>query len=154
MLKKLRTKHTISVTFYTQHSSISIFRRIFARDIEINMTEIINTLERRGGYITVSETRTRGEYEQLRRGTADGTLVRIRQGVYVQTEALANNMVDVERIVPRGVLCMYSAFSHYDLSTQVPSAVCVAIDAKRKVDCQNIQSSTFTIGKKKTFALV
>ena len=97
------------------------------------MTEIINTLERRGGYITVSETRTRGEYEQLRRGTADGTLVRIRQGVYAQTEALANNMVDVERIVPRGVLCMYSAFSHYDLSTQVPSAVCVAIDAKRKV---------------------
>ena len=90
-------------------------------------------MERQGGYITVGETRTRGEYEQLRRAAADGTLMRIRQGVYVQTEALANNMVDVERIVPRGVLCMYSAFAHYGLSTQVPAAVCVAIDAKRKV---------------------
>ena len=97
------------------------------------MTGIINILERQGGYITVGETRTRGEYEQLRRAAADGTLMRIRQGVYVQTEALANNMVDVERIVPRGVLCMYSAFAHYGLSTQVPAAVCVAIDAKRKV---------------------
>ena len=97
------------------------------------MTGIISTLKRQGGYITVSETRTRGEYEQLRRATADGTLVRIRQGVYAQTEALANNMVDVERIVPRGVLCMYSAFAHYGLSTHVSAAICVAIDAKRKV---------------------
>ena len=97
------------------------------------MTGIIKTLEQQGGYITVSETHCRGEYEQLRRATAAGTLVRIRQGVYAQTEALANNMVDVERIVPRSVLCLYSAFAHYGLSTQVPAAVCVAIDAKRKV---------------------
>ena len=97
------------------------------------MEGILKTLEQHGGYITVGETRTRAEYEQLRRATADGTLMRIRQGVYAKAETLANNMVDVERIVPRGVLCMYSAFAHYDLSTQVPAAICVAIDAKRKV---------------------
>jgi predicted transcriptional regulator of viral defense system len=97
------------------------------------MAGILKTLEQHGGYITVGEARTRGEYEQLRRATADGTLMRIRQGVYAKAEALANNMVDVERIVPRGVLCLYSAFAHYSLSTQVPAAICVAIDAKRKV---------------------
>ena len=97
------------------------------------MTGIISTLSRQGGYITVRETRTRGEYEQLRRAAADGTLMRIRQGVYARVEALASNMVDVERIVPHGVLCLYSAFAHYGLSTQVPAAVCVAVDAKRKV---------------------
>ena len=42
-------------------------------------------------------------------------------------------MIDVERIVPRGVLCLYSAFSHHGLSTQVPSSTCIAIDARRKV---------------------
>jgi len=60
-------------------------------------------------------------------------LVRIRKGVYAETSALANNMIDVERIVPRGVLCLYSAFSHHGLSTQVPSSTCIAIDARRKV---------------------
>ena len=31
------------------------------------------------------------------------------------------------------LLCLYSAFAHYGLSTQVPSATCIAIEAKRKV---------------------
>ena len=81
--KKIRIKHIFSVMFYTKCSPFSIFRRIFAPEIkECIMAGIINTLERQGGYITVGETRTRGEYEQLRRATADGTLMRIRPGVY------------------------------------------------------------------------
>lgn len=87
----------------------------------------------RGGYITTGETTSRGEYEQLRRATEEGTVMRLRKGIYVEMSALANNMIDVERIVPHGVLCLYSAFAHYGLSTQVPSATCLAIEAKRKV---------------------
>lgn len=94
---------------------------------------IIDTLRQQGGFITTYEVKSRGEYERLRRATEDGTLMRIRKGVYVEMSALANNMIDVERIVPRGVLCLYSAFAHYGLSTQVPSAICIAIEAKRKV---------------------
>lgn len=94
---------------------------------------IINTIELRGGYITTRETRNRGEYELLRRAADEGSVVRLRNGIYVEMSALANNMIDVERIVPRGVLCLYSAFAHYGLSTQVPSATCIAIEAKRKV---------------------
>lgn len=93
----------------------------------------INTLQGRGGLITTSEVKNRSEYEQLRRATEDGTLMRIRNGVYAEASALANTIIDVERIVPRGVVCLYSAFSYYQLSTQVPSSVCIAIDAKRKV---------------------
>ena len=93
----------------------------------------IDTLQKRGGFITAGEVKSRGEYEQLLRATENGRLVRIRKGVYVEMSALANNMIDVERIVPHGVLCLYSAFACYGLSTQVPSATCVAIEAKRKV---------------------
>ena len=95
--------------------------------------DIIETLQKQGGFMTTSEVKSRGVYEHLRRATADGTLMRIRQGVYVETSALANNMIDVQRIVPNGVLCLYSAFAHYELSTHVPAATCIAIDAKRKV---------------------
>jgi len=99
----------------------------------MNRKAIIDTLQKQGGFITTSEATSRGVYEHLRRATEDGTLMRIRQGVYVETSALANNMIDVQRIVPGGVLCLYSAFAHYGLSTQVPAATCIAIDAKRKV---------------------
>ena len=98
---------------------------------------IIDELQKSGGFIKASEVKTRGEYEQLRRATEEGTLLRLRNGVYVETSALANNMVDVERIVPGGVLCLYSAFTHYGLSTQVPSSFCIAIEAKRKLRLPN-----------------
>ena len=94
---------------------------------------IIGTMQKQGGFMTAGEVQSRGEYEQLRRATENGTLMRLRNGIYVEFSALANNMIDVERIVPHGVLCLYRAFAHYGLSTQVPSATCIAIEAKRKV---------------------
>ena len=42
-------------------------------------------------------------------------------------------MIDVEKIVPGGVICLYSAWFHYQLSTQIPSGHCIAIDSNRKV---------------------
>ena len=99
----------------------------------MNRSEIIDMLQKQGGFITTGEVKSRGEYEQLRRATEEGTLMRIRKGVYVEMSALANNMIDVERIVPHGILCLYSAFAYHGLSTQVPSATCIAIEAKRKV---------------------
>ena len=99
----------------------------------MDRSAIIDMLQKQGGFITTGEVKSRGEYEQLRRATEEGTLMRIRKGVYVEMSALANNMIDVERIVPHGILCLYSAFAYYGLSTQVPSATCIAIEAKRKV---------------------
>lgn len=94
---------------------------------------IRDILQKQGGFITAGEVESRGDYEQLRSATKKGMLMRLRKGIYVETSALANNMIDVERIVPHGVLCLYSAFAYYGLSTQVPSSTCIAIEAKRKV---------------------
>lgn len=136
LCKNLRNIFVFSVDFYrlirySQFLIVPLQRNEIKPNMERNT--IIDELQSRGGFIRTSEVKSRGEYEQLRRATEDGTLLRIRNGVYVETSALANSMVDVERIVPGGVLCLYSAFSHYGLSTQVPSAVCVAIESKRKL---------------------
>lgn len=98
---------------------------------------VIAELQARGGFIRANEVKSRREYEQLRRAVEGGELLRIRNGVYADLSALANNMIDIECIVPGGVLCLYSAFVHYGLSTQVPSAFCVAIEAKRKLCLPN-----------------
>ena len=100
---------------------------------QMDKSAIIDTLQEQGGFITTGEVKSRGEYEQLRRAAEAGTVMRLRKGIYAECSALANNMIDVERIVPHGILCLYSAFAYYGLSTQVPSATCVAIEAKRKV---------------------
>lgn len=93
----------------------------------------MNTTYTQGKILTTGDAQCRHEYEQLRRAVKEGALVRLRNGIYADADALASNMIDIERLVPRGVLCLYSAFSHYKLSTLVPAAVCVAIHAKRKI---------------------
>ena len=56
-----------------------------------------------------------------------------RHGVYAAPEALLNTMIDVERIIPNGVVCLYNAWTYHQLSTTVPPAFCIAIANKRKV---------------------
>ena len=121
---------------------------LHANRSNMDRSTIIDMLQQRGGFITTGEVKSRDEYEQLRRATEDGTVVRLRNGVYVEMSALANNMIDVERIVPHGVLCLYSAFAHYGLSTQVPSATCIAIEAKRKVRLHDYPSIDLYYWKK------
>jgi len=64
---------------------------------------------------------------------AKGSVVRIRRGVFAMPAALANTMYDFDKIVPGGVLCNYSAWSYYGLTTQIPLSFCIAIEQKRKV---------------------
>lgn len=46
---------------------------------------------------------------------------------------LARQMIDTERIVPGSVLCLYSAWSHYQLTTQIPQEYCLAVKRGRKI---------------------
>lgn len=99
----------------------------------IKTAKVVESIQDNGGFIRTDEVAGRAEYEHIRKAIEDGTLVRVRQGVYAEQLALANTMIDVEKIVPGGVVCLYSAWSHYQLSTQIPSGHCIAIDSKRKV---------------------
>lgn len=48
-------------------------------------------------------------------------------------EELASTMIDVARIVPGGVVCLYSAWDYYGLTTQIPDRFYIAIEKHRKV---------------------
>lgn len=86
-----------------------------------------------GGTMSVNDVGGASEYMQLNRAVQRGDLMRIRYGVYATPDALLDTMIDVERIVPGGVVCMYSAWAYYGLSSIVPPAFCIAIANKRKV---------------------
>ena len=97
---------------------------------KVDIKEYIN---QKGGYISSAEAKEKNLYNKLLYEVEKGTIVRVRRGIYALNEGLAKPMIDVERLVPGGVLCMYSAWSYFGLSTQIPLSYCIAIERSRKV---------------------
>jgi predicted transcriptional regulator of viral defense system len=72
-------------------------------------------------------------YRKIQQGVKTGELIKVRNGVYATVDSLAAGMIDIEAIVPGGVLCLYSAWHYYGMTTQVPGAYYIAIERKRKI---------------------
>ena len=71
---------------------------------KVDIKEYIN---QNGGYISSAEAKEKNLYNQLLYEVEKGSIIRVRQGIYALNEGLAKPMVDVERLVPGGVLSMY-----------------------------------------------
>lgn len=93
----------------------------------------VSFIREHGGYIRAKDIDNRAMYDQLLAEVANGNVVRIRNGIYALPEEMAKTMIDVEKIVPGGVVCMYSAWAYYELTTKLPPDICIAIEKKRKV---------------------
>lgn len=89
-----------------------------------------------------------GDYYKALRAVERGELIKVRHGVYATPESLVSNMADVEKLVPFGVLCLYSAWFYHGLTDTIPPAICVAIEAKRKVVAPQIVPIQFYYWKK------
>ncbi len=76
---------------------------------------------------------SRAKYYATLQKVQCGSLVRVKRGVFAKPDDLANIMIDIEKIIPGGILCMYSAWAHYGLTTQIPQQYDVAIKRGRKV---------------------
>lgn len=85
------------------------------------------------GYISTKLMEGRTAYYKVLKAAQNGELTRIKRGVYVTDDQLASQMLDVEKVVPGGVLCLYSAWAYYHLTTQVPQEYCLAIRRGRKI---------------------
>ena len=81
----------------------------------------------------IRENMSAYQYHQTLQKVKSGELYRLRPGVFADASVLADVMIDVDALVPGGVLCMYSAWEHYELTTQIPNAICIAIPRKRKI---------------------
>lgn len=97
------------------------------------MENIYHKVAALGGVISTTDISSEAEYKRIHRAAQRGELLRLRSGVYASPDALLDTMLDIERIVPGGVVCLYNAWSHYQLTTTIPPAFCVAIERKRKV---------------------
>ena len=95
---------------------------------------IVEKFRENGGYLTRKELQNGKQRYQLRRMAEENIVKRVKPGVYLLKElASTKTMIDVERIIPEGVMCYYSAWFHYGLTTQVPRFHHIAIVKNRRV---------------------
>lgn len=113
----------------------------------MEMERITDIVNQRGGIVSAKDL-TRAEYTRVLRAVGRGELIKVRQGVYATPQSLVNTMVDVEKIVPNGVICLYNAWAYHKLSTTIPPSVCIAIETKRKVRLPNDTSVQLYYWKK------
>lgn len=114
---------------------------------------IVSFMKEHGGYIRSKVIDNRPMYDQLLAEVAKGNIVRIRNGIYALPEEMAKTMIDVEKIVPGGVVCMYSAWAYYELTTKLPPDICIAIEKKRKVTLPDYPPVTLYYWSQTSFEL-
>ena len=72
-------------------------------------------------------------YYQVLKLIKSGEIERVKPGVYQYNSNFSNPlMIDIAKIVPTGVLCLYSAWAFYELTVQIPQSFNVAIEKSRK----------------------
>lgn len=75
----------------------------------------------------------RTAYYKMLESVRQGELVQVRRGLYANIDQLSAGMIDIEAIIPGGILCLWSAWSIHQLTTSMPQAYHVAIKRDRKV---------------------
>lgn len=77
--------------------------------------------------------RDKSAYNRLLNLVDAAVVLRIKHGEYFFGEASRDpRMIDVEKIVSGGVLCLYSAWEHNTLTVQIPNSFPIAIEKAGK----------------------
>ena len=97
------------------------------------VTNLLQDISARGGTIRTRELSVPRGYYGINKELNSGNIIRIKNGVYILPEEQTTMMMDIERIVPGGVICLYSAWNYYNLTTQIPNGFYIAIEKHRKI---------------------
>ena len=97
------------------------------------MSKFLQDISESGGTIRTREVSAPRGYYGINKELNSGSIIRIKNGVYILPEEQTTMMMDIERIIPGGVVCLYSAWNYYNLTTQIPNGLYIAIEKHRKV---------------------
>lgn len=86
-------------------------------------------------YLSSANVKKQGRtaYYKMLESVRRGELIQVRRGIYANIDQLSGNMIDINAIVPDGILCLWSAWNIHQLTTSMPQAFHVAIKRDRKV---------------------
>lgn len=91
--------------------------------------------KKQDSYLSSANVKEQGRtaYYKMLESVRQGNLIQVRRGIYANIDQLSGNMIDIDSIVPDGILCLWSAWNIHQLTTSMPQAYHVAIKRDRKV---------------------
>ena len=92
-------------------------------------------MKERNTYLSSASVKKQGRtaYYKMLESAKQGELIQVRRGVYANIDQLSGNMIDINAVVPEGILCLWSAWSIHQLTTSMSQAFHIAIKRGRKV---------------------
>ena len=95
---------------------------------------LFELFKRNKGYLQTSSLKKRTLFYHLKKLLEDGEVVMIKRGLYRHNEiASADEITEVCKIVPEGILCLHSAWQFYELTTHISAEYHVAVPQKYKI---------------------
>lgn len=93
------------------------------------------SMKAKNSFISSASVKEQGRtaYYKMLEAVRQGELIQVCRGVYANVDQLSAGMVDIETIVPGGILCLWSAWNIHQLTTSMPQAYHVAIKRDRKL---------------------
>lgn len=97
------------------------------------MNDIIKYIKKHGGYATMTELKEAGfQTRVIKKYVQDKILEKIKPGLYRLSEIdfyknVNLSFMDACKSVPKGVICLGSAISYYNLSTYNPPEIQIAV---------------------------
>ena len=101
----------------------------------VNYSDIHDLFKEHNGLIHSAFLREEGvSYYQLNKLEEEGIITKVKRGLYALSDIKEglHDMVEAALYVPKGVICLYSALAHHELSTFTPSEYNFAISRKER----------------------
>ncbi|MEA3452608.1 MAG: type IV toxin-antitoxin system AbiEi family antitoxin domain-containing protein [Bacteroidota bacterium] len=96
--------------------------------------QIRNIFKQKGGIVKLEEITNQGINKyHLQKLVESGKVEKIQHGIYKLVEYQINGFVELKKIIPNGIICLYSAWSNYELTTYIPHEYHIAIEKKSKI---------------------
>lgn len=99
-----------------------------------NKDKILKIFRQNGGLASLKEITDIGVNKyHLGKLIKSGRVEKIQHGIYKLTEYEISEFAQLKKIIPRGIICLYSAWNYYELTTYIPHEYHVSIEKKSKV---------------------
>jgi len=95
-----------------------------------------------GGIVTTQMLSDGGfSTRNIKQMVEEGLLERVKLGYYKQKQHEVSDTVLAAKLIPSGVLCLFTAIDHYELATVNPTEICIALP--RDFNCPKLPPNLF-----------
>ncbi len=99
-----------------------------------NYQKLIPIMEKSGGVMTTQELIATGWSKyHIKKMVEKGLIERIKRGLYRTSEVYTEEYFEILKVVPRGVICLFSSAMLHELTTFIPREYQISIPKNKRI---------------------